>query len=112
MPAKKGNAQGDSSNSIPPTIPAMAVITLVPANGALLGHYYGAGTIGETNERIGKHPQIHLSYYGWKDHWAKDEFTRQDLTDGYIPLVNWEPFDAYRTMAKDPYLNSGLSVSN
>lgn len=68
-------------------------VALAPASGALLGHYYGAGTVAETDARIGRKPQIHLSYYGWTDHWALADATRQDIRDGRIPLVNWEPFD-------------------
>ena len=90
---KKTDAQSPSSDSIKPTVSSLAKVALVPAKGALLGHFYGSGTISETDARIGKHPQIHLSYYGWSDHWAKDEATTQDFTDGRIPLINWEPFD-------------------
>lgn len=66
---------------------------LAPAQGALLGHYYGSGTIAETDARIGRKPQIHLSYYGWSDDWVAAEATGADLADGRIPLINWEPFD-------------------
>jgi hypothetical protein len=66
---------------------------LIPPNGALLGHYYGTGTIAETDARIGRKPAIHLSYYNWDDDWAGAAATREDLADGRIPLVNWEPVD-------------------
>lgn len=66
---------------------------LVPASGALLGHYYGAGTLAETDARIGRRPQIHLTYYGWTDDWINSGATRSDVAQGRIPLVNWEPFD-------------------
>jgi len=66
---------------------------LVPAHGALLGHYYGAGTMAETDARIGRKPAVHLTYYSWADDWATAPATRADLADGRIPLVNWEPFD-------------------
>jgi len=66
---------------------------LVPAHGALLGHYYGAGSIAQTDARIGRKPAVHLVYYNWTDDWAASPTTRADLADGRIPLVNWEPFD-------------------
>ena len=62
-----------------------------PAHGALLGHYYGAGSIEETDARIGRMPAVHLTYYGWSDAWDATADTRDDLTNGRIPLVNWEP---------------------
>ncbi len=57
----------------------------------MLGHYYGAGSIEETDTRIGRKPAMHLSYYGWSDDWTSASATRRDLADGRIPLVNWEP---------------------
>lgn len=89
---KKADSQDSLSDSIPATSPALASVPLVPAKGALLGHFYGTGTVAETDARIGKQPQIHLSYYGWSDHWATDGATKQDLAEGRIPLINWEPF--------------------
>lgn len=62
---------------------------LAPAQGALLGVFYGAGTIAATNARIGRSPQIHLAYYAWNDAWEDD--ARVDLDAGRIPLINWEP---------------------
>jgi len=62
---------------------------LAPAQGALLGLYYGAGTIAATDARIGRSPQVHLTYFAWSDAWEKD--ARADLDAGRIPLVNWEP---------------------
>ncbi|MFI0805660.1 glycoside hydrolase family 26 protein [Amycolatopsis lurida] len=64
---------------------------LVPASGALLGHYYGTGTIEGTDARIGRKPAIQLTYYAWSDDWVPQ--TRAQLADGRIPMVNWEPFD-------------------
>ena len=64
---------------------------LVPAQGALLGHFYGDGTSAETDARIGRKPSVHLSYFAWSDDWTKNEAPAQDLADGRIPLVNWEP---------------------
>ncbi len=64
---------------------------LAPAQGALLGEYYGDGTIAETDARIGRKPAIHLTYYAWDDDWAGGSVTATDLSEGKIPLVNWEP---------------------
>jgi glycosyl hydrolase family 26 len=66
---------------------------LVPAQGALLGHFYGAGSIASTDARIGRKPAVHLTYYDWRDNWTSAQVTRSDLADGRIPLVNWEPND-------------------
>ena len=62
---------------------------LAPAQGALLGLYYGAGAIAATNTLIGGSPQIHLVYYAWSDAW--EQGAKTDLQAGRIPLVNWEP---------------------
>ncbi|ANN21679.1 hypothetical protein SD37_09900 [Amycolatopsis orientalis] len=64
----------------------------MPPRGVLLGHYYGTGSIEETDARIGRKPAIHLSYYDWSTDWATSAATRADLADGRIPLINWEPF--------------------
>jgi beta-mannanase len=66
---------------------------LVPAQGALLGHYYGAGSIADTDARIGRKPAVHLTYYNWSDDWMASSATAFDFSHGRIPLVNWEPFD-------------------
>lgn len=73
--------------------PAKTRDILVPAQGALLGHYYGAGSIADTDARIGRKPAVHLTYYGWDDDWATSADTTADFAGGRIPLVNWEPFD-------------------
>jgi len=62
---------------------------LAPAQGALLGLYYGAGTLADTDARIGRTPQIHLVYYAWTDDWTQG--AKADLQAGRIPLINWEP---------------------
>ena len=62
---------------------------LVPKQGALLGLYYGAGSIEETNARIGRKPQVHLVFYAWRTDWSAG--AKSDLAAGRIPLVNWEP---------------------
>lgn len=64
---------------------------LVPAEGALLGHFYGNGTVAATDAKIGRKPSVHLTYFGWTDDWTKNEAPAQDLAEGRIPLVNWEP---------------------
>jgi hypothetical protein len=63
---------------------------LVPAKGALLGLYYGDGTIQAATTKIGRALPIHLTYYAWEDDWA-GSITKADLGAGRIPLVNWEP---------------------
>ncbi|MFD9293044.1 glycoside hydrolase family 26 protein [Streptomyces sp. NPDC060030] len=70
-----------------------ATAPLEPSKGTLLGHYYGDGTVDETDARIGTTPAIHLNYYGWEDDWSASEATLDDLSSNRIPLVNWEPFD-------------------
>ncbi|WP_327328825.1 MULTISPECIES: glycoside hydrolase family 26 protein [unclassified Streptomyces] len=76
-----------------PATSSSATAPLEPSEGALLGHYYGDGTVEETDARIGTTPGIHLTYYGWEDDWSASEATRDDLSGNRIPLVNWEPFD-------------------
>jgi hypothetical protein len=66
---------------------------LVPARGDYLGLYYGAGSIKDTNSRIGAAPKVHLSYFDWTEDWTAAGSTRQDFASGRIPLVNWEPYD-------------------
>jgi hypothetical protein len=62
---------------------------LVPAQGVLLGHYYGDGTVAETDARIGRKPALHLVYYAWEDDWPSA--AKKDFAAGKTPLVNWEP---------------------
>ena len=91
--------------SIAPPLPSDK---LVPAQGALLGHYYGAGTVADTDARIGREPAIHLTYYAWADDWASD--SQRDLDAGKIPLVNWEPdgidFNHIVSGALDPTIDA------
>jgi hypothetical protein len=82
---KDANGDDASSNSDASTNGA----PLVPAQGILLGHFYGNGTMAATDAKIGRKPQVHLRYYAWTDDWASE--AAQDLADGRIPLVNWEP---------------------
>jgi hypothetical protein len=63
--------------------------TLVPAQGVLLGAYYGALSMSATDTMIGRKLNIHLVYYAWNDDWTRG--ASSDLADGRIPLVNWEP---------------------
>lgn len=65
---------------------------LEPAAGALLGQFYGSGTIAETTTKLGRTPAVHLTYYAWADDWTRNN-TKTDLDAGRIPLVNWEPSD-------------------
>lgn len=65
---------------------------LVPAEGALLGQYYGDASIAETSTKLGRTLKIHLTYWAWSDDWTKGA-TAADLAAGRIPLVNWEPAD-------------------
>ena len=63
---------------------------LEPASGALLGQYYGAGSVAQAAVKLGRTPTVHLTYYGWADDWT-GTVTQADLAAGRIPLVNWEP---------------------
>jgi Glycosyl hydrolase family 26 len=74
-----------------PAADAGAANILVPAQGVLLGEYYGDGTITATEQRIGRRPNIHLTYYGWTEDWTTDSVPTADFAAGRIPLVNLEP---------------------
>ena len=63
---------------------------LEPVSGALLGQFYGSGSIDESRLKLGRTPVIHLTYYGWATDWT-GSVTQADLAAGRIPLVNWEP---------------------
>ena len=63
---------------------------LEPASGALLGQYYGAGSMAQTRAKLGRVPAMHLTYYAWDADW-NGNVTKADLAAGRIPLVNWEP---------------------
>jgi len=80
-----------SDVSAPPAADAGNSTILVPAQGVLLGEYYGDGTIAATEQRIGRRPNIHLTYYGWTEDWTTDSVPKDDFAAGRIPLVNLEP---------------------
>jgi hypothetical protein len=63
---------------------------LEPASGALLGLFYGAGSVAETSKKLGRMLPVHLTYYAWDADW-NGSVTKADLAAGRIPLVNWEP---------------------
>src|ERR1700691_2023147 len=63
---------------------------LEPASGALLGQFYGAGSIDQTTRKLGRTPVIHLAYYGWDADFT-GTVTQADLAAGRIPLISWEP---------------------
>jgi len=84
-----GSTSGDASPLDPDGSSPGSADILVPAQGALLGHFYGRGSLAETDARIGRKPAVHLSYFGWTDDWPAD--LAADFADDRIPLVNWEP---------------------
>ena len=63
---------------------------LEPKSGALLGQYYGAGSIAQAGVKLGRILPVHLTYYAWDADW-NGSVTKADLVAGRIPLVNWEP---------------------
>lgn len=77
-----GEASGKAVSSLSPI--------LEPASGALLGQYYGAGSVAQTTVKLGRTLPVHLTYYAWDADW-NGSVTREDLAAGRIPLVNWEP---------------------
>ena len=85
------HAQAPKGGKAAKRAPRTGANILEPAQGALLGHFYGAGTIAATDARIGRMPAIHLNYYDWTDNWTSAKDTRDDIAAGRIPLVNWEP---------------------
>lgn len=65
---------------------------LAPAAGALLGQYYGDGSIAATTAKLGRTLPLHLTYYAWSDDWTRDN-TAEDLKAGRVPFVNWELYE-------------------
>ena len=86
------------SASAAPTEPAPAAaptalnaVPLVPAQGALLGHYYDENEQpAQVDKQIGRKPPVHLQYFYLEEDWVKA--AKADFADGRTPLVNWEPF--------------------
>ena len=65
-------------------------LILEPTSGALLGQYYGAGSVAQAVAKLGRTLPIHLTYYAWDADWT-GTVTQADLAAGRIPLVSWEP---------------------
>lgn len=87
------NAFASTTAPVRDAAPGNASVTgpLVPAQGVLLGHYYGNGSTAQTDKRIGRKPAVHLTYYDFKSDWIKSPANTSDFADGRIPLVNVEP---------------------
>src|SRR5271167_1383605 len=84
-------SQESRGSSIRPSIrSSIRSSILEPASGALLGQFYGAGSIDQTTRKLGRTTVIHLSYYGWAADWT-GTVTQADLAAGRIPLISWEP---------------------
>ena len=90
--AGSGGSAAQAGTGAPPD-PGTPSEILVPAQGALLGMFYGADSVAQTADKLGRTPPVHLTYYAWDDDWAGSSITRADLDAGRIPLVNWEPYD-------------------
>ena len=91
-PPSQGDDGGTATNDAsPPASDGGISNILVPAQGALLGHFYGDGTLAVTDARIGRKPNIHLTYYSWNEDWTQNDVPSADLSQGRVPLVNWEP---------------------
>jgi hypothetical protein len=71
---------------------AVGSVALVPAQGVLLGQYYGDGNVAQTTTKLGRTLPVHLVYYTFTDDWTRGN-TTTDLSAGRIPLVNWELFE-------------------
>lgn len=82
---------------------------LEPASGALLGQYYGAGSVAQTAAKLGRTPLIHLTYYRWDSDWT-GTVTKADLAAGRIPLVNWEPHNVDFVKIIDGSLDSTITA--
>lgn len=88
-PAAPSSGTGASAAVTPTPFDA----PLVPESGVYLGMYYGDGTQEDTDDAIGRVPQVHLTYVGWEDAWTTDGVLAEDVDRGQVSLVNWEPFD-------------------
>ncbi|GLY29177.1 glycosyl hydrolase [Kineosporia sp. NBRC 101731] len=91
---RTGAFASEPAASVKPAAQAVTSVALVPAQGALLGQYYGNGTIAQTTQRIGTTPRVHLTYYDFaSDDWITSPVSKADFSAGRIPLVNVEPND-------------------
>ena len=77
--------------AVAPLAEGAGLAPLAPAQGALLGHYYGNGSIEQTDAQIGRKPAVHLTYHDFQDDWINSADVSSDFADGRIPLVNVEP---------------------
>ena len=78
-----GSAVGGSGGAGAPSA------KLAPAQGALLGEYYGDGSVADTEARIGRKPAIHLTYVAVGDDFSS--VAKSDASSGKIALISWEP---------------------
>jgi hypothetical protein len=62
---------------------------LAPVTGALLGEYYGDGSVADTEARIGRKPALHLTYVAVGDDFSR--VAKSDASSGKIALISWEP---------------------
>jgi len=88
--ANAGTTQGGDAGDSAGGAGEPTGVPLMPSQGALLGQYYGDGSIAQTTSKLGRTLKVHLTYWAWDDDWTQDA-TRDDLDAGRIPLVNWEP---------------------
>ena len=66
---------------------------LVPAQGALLGMFFGAERRQATETKLGRSVPVHLTYVAWNDDWP-NEAAKPDIAAQRTPLINLEPSDA------------------
>jgi hypothetical protein len=66
---------------------------LVPAQGALLGMFYGDERLAATETKLGRKVPVHLTYVAWNDDWP-NEAAKPDIAANRTPLINLEPSDA------------------
>jgi hypothetical protein len=66
---------------------------LVPAQGALLGMFFGAERRQATETKLGRNVPVHLTYVAWDDDWP-NEAAKPDVEAKRTPLINLEPSDA------------------
>ncbi len=102
------SAQGGQVAAGGATAPGGGSAALVPANGALLGGFIGAGTIEATEAQLGRKWAIELKYFDWPSDYAP--FARSSISAGRIPYVTIEPWtvalDAIASGAQDAVIQS------